>query len=424
MTTVWDRRRWTMCALLFTAATINYLDRQVLAILSATADFARVTGFGSVEYGYANAVFQTAYALGLPLVGRLVDRFGTRRGFMVVMGGWSLAAMAHALARGPSGFYAARFALGLGEAGNFPTAIKTVAEWFPRRERALATGLLNAGTSAGALAAPLLVPWLYLRWGWRGAFIATGLVGFAWLVAWALLTRRAPPPAGERDADAGPRAGGHQEWSWGRVLSQRQTWALALGKFLTDPIWFFYLAWLPRFLRDTQGIRIDTLGLPLATIYLLSDVGSVAGGWLAAVLMRRGWPVARTRARLMLLFALMQLPVALSATSGSLWRLVVMVGLATAAHQAWSANLFSLAADHFPLAAVGRVVGFAGMAGSLGAVLLQAAAGHLVEGAGGYRALLLLAGTVYLGAWGVMRALGAFTAGAVSPPATPPPGHR
>jgi MFS transporter, ACS family, hexuronate transporter len=415
-----------MCALLFAAATINYLDRQVLAILSATADFARVTGFGSVEYGYANSVFQAAYALGLPLAGRLVDRWGTRRGFLAVMGAWSLAAMAHALARGPLGFFTARFALGVGEAGNFPTAIKTVAEWFPRRERALATGLFNAGTSAGAFIAPLLVPWLYLRWGWRAAFIATGLVGFAWLVAWALLTRRPPPAPAEAEAEVDAATGAAPApWSWRRLLSRRETWALALGKFLTDPIWWFYLAWLPRFLRDTQGIRIDTLGAPLATIYLISDAGSVAGGWLAAVLMRRGWPAGRARARLMLLFALMQLPVALSASSGSLWRLVVMVGLALAAHQAWSANLFSIASDHFPPAAVGRVVGFAGMAGSLGGVLLHALAGHLVDGPAGYRALLLLAGTVYLLAWALLRALGALGGpAAVSPRAAPPPDRR
>jgi MFS transporter, ACS family, hexuronate transporter len=404
-TPVWDRPRFVICGLLFAAATINYLDRQVLAILAATPEFRQLTGFGSIEYGYANALFQAAYALGLPLAGRLVDRVGTRLGFLLVLGGWSLAAMAHALARGPAGFYLARVALGLGESGNFPAAIKTVAEWFPQRERALATGLFNAGTSVGALAAPLLVPWIYLTFGWRAAFLATGLVGLLWLLAFAAATRRRPGGPITGGASRGDPEPPAAAISWRRLLGLRETWALALAKFLTDPIWFFYLAWLPRFLAETQGIRLDTLGPPLAAIYLLSDVGSVGGGWLAARLMRAGWSTTRTRRSLMLIFALLQLPLALRTELPTLPGIVLMVGVATAAHQAWSANLFSLASDLFPRSAVGRVVGLAGMAGSLGGILLAAAAGHVVESAAGYRPLFAIAGTSYLLAWIVLRLL-------------------
>jgi ACS family hexuronate transporter-like MFS transporter len=376
--------------LLFLAAAINYLDRQVLAILSALPGFRGETGFGAIEYGYANAGFQAAYAVALPLVGRLIDRLGTRRGFLVVMGGWSLASLAHALARGPGGFMVARVALGAGEAGNFPAAIKTVAERFPARDRALATGIFNAGTSLGAVVAPLLIPFVYESFGWRACFLGTGLCAGAWIVAWSRLPPSSPSPPPQ--ASLAPTVGS--------LLRDPQVRALAAAKFLTDPVWWFYLAWLPRFFVATQttpSASVGTLGLPLAIVYVLSDLGSVGGGAACALLVRRGWPVLRARRVVMLAAALAVLPMAL-APPHQLWPLVLLTGCATAAHQAWSANLFSLMSDRFPPSAVGRVVGIAGAAGSAGGILLAVVAGHVVAG-DSFRPLFIAAATVYLLAW-------------------------
>ena len=387
--------RWLVCGLLLAAATLNYVDRQVLAILSSLPEFRSITGFGPVEYGYAHALFQLAYAVGLPLSGLLVDRLGTRRGYALIMAAWSLADLAHALARGAGGFFAARFALGISEAGNFPAAVKAIAEHHPPEERAFVTGIFNAGTSLGALAAPLLVPWLYLQFGWRGPFVLTGLVGFVWIAAWA----RAGAGSLAAPRPAGPAVG------WPDLLRDRRTWAIALGKMLTDPIWFFYLAWMPTFLAAKHGIHIGTIGLPLATIYLVSDAGSVGGGWAAGRLMRWGLSVAAARRAVMLVAALLVVPVVVAGDVSSLWGVVALVGLATAAHQAWSSNLFSLASDLFPGGAVGRVVGLAGMAGSLSAAAFAAVVGHMVSDGGGYRILFAIAASAYLVAWVVVRAL-------------------
>jgi MFS transporter, ACS family, hexuronate transporter len=388
--------RWMVCGLLLAAATLNYVDRQVLAILSSLPEFRSITGFGPIEYGYSHALFQLAYAVGLPLAGVLVDRLGTRWGYVLIMAAWSVADLAHALARGAGGFFAARFALGLGEAGNFPAAVKAIAEHHPPQERAFVTGIFNAGTSLGALAAPLLVPWLYFQFGWRGPFVLTGLVGFVWIAAWARTGAGSP---------AAPRRATGQLVRWRDLLRDRRTWAIALGKMLTDPIWFFYLAWLPSFLAARHGIDIRTVGPPLATIYLLSDAGSVGGGWIAGRLMRWGLPIARARSVVMLGAALLAVPVVMAGDVSRLWAVVALVGLATAAHQAWSSNLFSLASDLFPGGAVGRVVGLAGMAGSLSAAVFAAVVGHLVSGGGGYRILFALAASAYLVAWLVLRTL-------------------
>jgi ACS family hexuronate transporter-like MFS transporter len=388
--------RWVVCGLLLAAATLNYVDRQVLAILSALPEFRTITGFGPVEYGYAQALFQLAYAAGLPLSGLLVDRLGTRRGYALIMAAWSLADLAHALARGAGGLFAARFALGIGEAGNIPAAVKSIAEHHRPEERAFVTGIFNAGTSLGALAAPLLVPWLYLQLGWRGPFMVTGLLGFIWIAAWLRAGARFAPPAQSATAPA---------VSWGDLLRDRRTWAIALGKLLTDPIWFFYLAWMPSFLAARHGIDIRTIGLPLATIYLMSDVGSVGGGWAAGRLIRWGLSVAAARRTVMLVAALLVVPVVVGGDISNVWGVVALVGLATAAHQAWSSNLLSLASDLFPSAVVGRVVGVAGMAGSLGAAVYTAVVGHVVSGSGGYRVLFAIAASAYLIAWVVVRAL-------------------
>jgi ACS family hexuronate transporter-like MFS transporter len=405
-----DRYRWLIAGLLVLATIINYVDRQVLAILSSSLEFQRITGFGPVEYGYANALFNAAYALALPLTGLLADRLGTRLGFLLVMGLWSAADMAHALARGPASFFAARFALGLGEAGCFPTGVKAIAEWFPQRERALATGAFNAGASVGAILAPLTIPLIYAHLGWRWAFVLTGLVGLVWMVAWAAL---AGPPRGHRRVSAAElrhiegdtAARPSPAIGWAALLRRRETWAIVAGKGLADPIWFFYLFWMPRLFATRFDVRIGTIGLPLALIYLMSDVGAIGGGWWAGHLIARGQGVRRARRTVMLVAALAALPALAGAQVREAWILVLLVGLATAAHQAWSSNLFALAADLFPPGAVGRVVGLAGAAGSLGAMVINGITGHVVARTGGYQPLFVWAALAYLVAWGLVQLL-------------------
>ena len=306
------RYRWVICALLFFATTINYIDRQVLGILAP--DLQRSIGWSEVEYGRIVTAFQFAYALGLLVAGRLLDLFGTRLGFAVAIVLWSLAAMGHALARNALGFSVARFALGLGEAANFPAAIKTVAEWFPKRERAFATGIFNAGSNIGAVVAPAVVPWIALTWGWQWAFILTGAIGFAWLVRLALALsgpRRgtsgsAPPSSPSSGATLRSR---RRPVAWSRLMGYRQTWAFAIGKFMTDPIWWFYLFWLPKFFNERHGLSLAKLGPPLIAIYLIADVGSIGGGWLSSFLIKRGWSINAARKTAMLVCALCVVPI-------------------------------------------------------------------------------------------------------------------
>ncbi|OLE57445.1 MAG: hypothetical protein AUG74_18130 [Bacteroidetes bacterium 13_1_20CM_4_60_6] len=341
------RVRWVVCALLFAATTINYVDRQVLGILAP--DLQRSLGWSEVQYGYIVTAFQAAYALGLLFVGRLMDRFGSRLGYAVAVAFWSVAAMAHALARSALGFGVARFALGLGESGNFPVAIKTVAEWFPKRDRAFATGLLNSGTNIGAIVAPLVVPPLALAFGWQWAFVATGALGLGWLALWLRVYR--PPASHPRVSPAElayihrdpAEPGGDGDIRWAQLLVHRQTWAVAVGKLLTDPVWWFYLYWLPKFLNEHHGLTLAKMGLPLVTVYLLSDAGSIAGGWLSSSLLRRGWSVNAARKTTLLVCAIAVTPIAFASQVTNLWGAVGLVGLAAAAHQGWSANMFTLA---------------------------------------------------------------------------------
>ncbi len=390
--------RWVVCALLFFATTINYVDRFVLGVLAP--ELQHEIGWTDTQYGDINAAFSTAYAVGFIVMGRFIDRVGTRLGYAFALIVWSLAAAGHAFARTPFGFGVARAFLGLGEAGNFPAAVKTIAEWFPKRERALATGIFNSGSNVGAILAPLIVPILALRYGWQWAFLATGLLGLLWVFFWLPLYDHPDRVARVSDAERawihGDPPDPGRAFSWRELLPYRQTWAVALGKFLTDPIWWFYLFWSAKFLSDRFGVDLKHIGPPLITIYLLADVGSIGGGWLSSRLLARGWSTSASRKIAMTVCALCVVPVALAPLVSNMWLAVFLIGLAAAAHQGFSANMYTLASDMFPRRAVGSVIGIAGTAGAVGGILMQAASGRIRDATGSYLAMFVLAGTVYL----------------------------
>ncbi len=395
--------RWIICALLFFAATVNYADRQVIGILKPTLQ--SQLHWSETDYGNIIAAFQLAYALGYLLVGRLMDRIGSYRGFSLAVVFWSLAEMAHAFACSVLGFGVARSALGLGEGGSFPASMKTVAEWFPENERALATGIFNAGTNIGAVVAPLTVPWITIRYGWRWAFLATGAVGFLWVVLWLVVYRSAEKHV-TRGESAHPPAEPREpvrSASWATLLTRRQVWAVAIGKFLTDPVWFIYLFWIPDFLNKTRGLGLLNLGLPLVVIYLASDIGSVGGGWLSGALIRRGWSVITARKTAMLVCACGVLPILFAVHASSLWTAVGVVGLAAACHQGWSANIYTLVSDMFPGQEVGSVVGIAGMAGAGGSMLIAEVVGYILQTTASYYSIFAIASCTYLVALAVIH---------------------
>ena len=402
------RYRWVICALLFFATTINYVDRQVLGFLAP--DLQRSIGWNETEYGFIVTAFQAAYAVSLLLVGRLMDWLGTRRGFSLAIAIWSLAAMGHALARSVVGFAVARFALGLGEGGNFPAAVKTVAEWFPKKERALATGIFNAGSNLGPILVPLTVPWIVSHYGWQGAFIITGALGFLWLIFWLPVYR---PP--EQHPRLSPQELAHiksdpaepsAKVSWARLIPHKQTWAFAIGKFMTDPIWWFYLYWLAMFLDKNYGITMATLSLPVIVVYLTADVGSIGGGWLSSTLIKRGWSVNAGRKTAMLVCALCVVPVVFASLASNMWVAVGLISLAAAAHQGWSANIFTMASDMFPRRVVGSVVGIGGMAGAVGGMLFASATGYVLQLTNSnYIPIFIVCGSVYLIALAVIHLL-------------------
>src|SRR5215204_2379459 len=421
-------RRWLICALLFFAATINYVDRQVIGILKPTlqAEF----GWTEVAYGWIIFSFQTAYAIGLLLVGRLMDRVGTKIGFALSIVVWSVAAIGHAFAIGIGvatfgiaagimtafgydaatsflsasvlGFIIARFVLGLGEAGNFPASIKTVSEWFPKKERALATGIFNSGTNIGALATPLLVPLIVVAWGWYEAFVITGALGFIWLIFWWLLYKRPEDDKKlsktELDYIQSDPAEPTTRVPWARLLPHRQTWAFAVGKFMTDPIWWVYLFWLPDFLHKRHGLSLKDFGLPLVVVYLLADIGSIGGGWLSSSLIKRGWTINAGRKLAMLICALAVVPIVFAAQTTNVWIAVVLIGVAAAAHQGWSCNLFTTTSDMFPRYAVGSVVGIGGMAGAIGGMMIARLVGEILDRTQSYVPIFIIAASAYLAA--------------------------
>ena len=414
--------RWTICALVFFATTINYLDRAVISLLKS--DLSREFSWNDGDYANIEIAFKIAYAIGLLGAGRLIDKLGTKLGYFLATLLWSVAAVGHAAVKGTLGFIVARSALGLTEAGNFPAAIKTVAEWFPKKERALATGIFNSGTNIGAIVAPLTVPFIAVTWGWQWAFIITGSLGFIWVVLW-MMYYEVPAKAKKlskpefdyihSDLEDVPSAQDTTKVSWFSLLGFKQTWAFVIGKFLTDPIWWFYLFWLPDFLESEYGIKGTALAIPVASVYLLSTIGSVAGGYLPLSLIRKNWEVFKARKTSMLVYAFLVIPIVFAQILGqaSMWLAVLVIGLAAAAHQAWSANIFTTVSDMFPKKAVGSVTGIGGMFGSIGGIFLSLfvqkqlfvhyrAIGEIETA---YYIMFIICGSAYLLAWGIMHLL-------------------
>ncbi len=394
-----SRLRWYICGLLFFATTINYVDRQVLGLLKPVLE--KELGWREADYGWIVFAFQLAYALTMPVAGRLIDWIGTRLGYALAVSLWSVAAMAHSLARSATGFGIARFGLGLSESANFPAAIRTVADWFPQRERALATGIFNSGANIGAILAPLMVPFLALHYGWRSAFLVTGGMGLAWVVAWWWFLN------GRARTNVSAPAGDAARLSTAQLLASRETWAFIAGRMLADPAWWFYLFWLPGFLNRVYGLDLAHLGLPIVVVYQCSTVGSIGGGWITAALLKRGWAQSRARNAAMLTCAIAVLPVMLIGTGrASMWESVLLVGLATAAHQGFSANLYTLASDLFPRGDVGSVVGLGGLGGAGSGMLVAPLVGYWLDWShGAYGPLFVIAGSVYLVAFMVIRGL-------------------
>jgi ACS family hexuronate transporter-like MFS transporter len=409
--------RWTVVALLFFATTINYLDRQVIGLLKPTLE--KTFSWSEADYGNIVMAFSTAYALGLLFFGRLVDWIGTKTGYAISIIAWSLAAVGHAFARSTFGFGVARAALGLGESGNFPVAIKAVTEWFPQKERALATGIFNSGANIGAVAAPVMVPWILGIWDWQAAFLATGAIGFIWLIFWQIYyevpARQAKLSGPEFEyihSGEAETPENEKPVKWLDLFRIRQTWAFFFGKFLTDPIWWFFLFWLPSYFSTTFQINLKKPSLELAFIYTATSIGSIGGGYLSGYFMRMGWTAFRARKMAMLIFACCAVPVFFAQYATNVWTAIGLISLAAAAHQAWSANIYTTASDVFPKKTVSSIIGIGGMAGATGGIIFPFIVGHLLDyykTAGninlGYNLLFSICSCMYLLAWGVMHFL-------------------
>lgn len=401
------RRRWGVVALLFAATAINYIDRQMIGVLKPTL----AADFHWSESDFAGIVFwfQVAYAIGYLSFGKVVDALGARLGYTVAIVIWTVSHMAHGFATGLVSFAVARFGLGLGESGNFPAGIRAVTDWFPQRERALAIGVFNAGANVGAIITPLLVPLLVLWFDWRMAFFVTGFFGVAWLAAWWLLYRHPREHARVGEAElawiAQDPADPVEPIGWARLLVVKETWAYALGKFLVDPIWWFFLFWLPGYLFTRYDLDLKTFGLPLAAIYLISDLGSIAGGWLSSRLIRAGRTPNVARKVTMLICAVCVTPIWFVQGVDSMWAAVGIIGLATAAHQAFSANLYTLPSDVFPRGAVGSVVGIGGTVGAFGGMGMALFAGYILDATHSYHVLFAICASAYLVALAVIHLL-------------------
>lgn len=437
--------RWTICALLFFATTVNYLDRQVLSLLQPRLE--EIFGWTNTDYANITAVFQFAYAISMLFAGRIIDKLGTKWGYGWAIIIWSIGAMIHALAIpiGESlvailgfvglsafsvsvvGFMFSRAVLAFGEAGNFPAAIKATAEYFPKKERSLATGIFNSGANIGAVLAPLTIPWIYSHLGWEAAFIIVGGVGFVWLILWFIFyespekQKRLSPEelAYINDDDEAQEIVKEplkpaEKVSWFKLLGYRQTWSFTFGKFMTDGVWWFFLFWLPAFLKAQYDIIDEGVMLPLAVLYTMSMIGSVWGGWLPMFFIRKGYLVYDGRMRAMFIIALFPLVVLAAQPFGHIshWVPVLLIGVGAAAHQAWSANIFTTVSDMFPKKAIGSVVGIGGMAGGIGGVVMSKLGGALFDHykalghiQTGYTIMFTICALAYLIAWAIMKFL-------------------
>lgn len=407
--------RWRVVALLFCATTINYLDRQVLGLLKPTleADF----GWTESDFSHIVMAFQAAYAFSLIGFGAIIDKIGTKIGYVISVVVWSIAAMLHAVATGTFSFGFMRAILGLGEAGNFPVAIKATAEWFPKKERALATGIFNSGANIGAVVAPIMVPWILGAYGWQEAFLITGALGFVWLIFWwryyELPAKQSRVNKAEYDyihSDNEADTSKEAPIKWLQLFKIRQTWAFVFGKMLTDPIWWFFLYWLPSYFAEAFKLNLSKPSPELVIVYTATTVGSIGGGYLSGYFIKKGWPVFRARKTSMLIFAFLVMPIMAAQYTTNIWQAVVLISLAAAAHQAWSANIFTTASDMFPKKAVSSVVGIGGMAGSVGGILFPLLVGIILDNykaagniGGGYNVIFIICGFAYLLAWGVMH---------------------
>jgi MFS transporter, ACS family, hexuronate transporter len=382
-----DSFRWIVCALLFAATAINYMDRQVLGIL--VLPLQRELGWTEAQYGLIIGGFQITFALGLLVSGPLIDVIGTRLGYTLALTVCSIAAVAHGFVRSVRGFAGARLLLGFGESGNFPAAVKATAEWFPVGERAFAVGLFNSGSTVGAIIAPLIVPWIALHLGWRSTFILIGLLGFIWIPTWLILYRRPAPQQeyGSEQKRAVPIR---------KLLAHHETWVFLLGRAATEPVWWFYLYWAPKFLHESRGLTLRNVGLPLMIMYAMANLGGLFGGWLSSSLLKRGWSVNAARKIAVLVCAMLVVPVAFDSRAHQVWLAVCILGLAMAGHQGWASNLFAMLSDIFPQHAVASITGFTGMGAAVAGAFAAAITGLILQRTGSYQPILVWASVSYL----------------------------
>lgn len=421
MNTKMTNYRWTVVALLFFATTINYLDRNVIGILKPTLE--QVFSWNEKDYSKIVMAFTASYALGMFIFGRIIDKIGSKLGYTIIIIVWSIAAILHAGVRSTLGFIGVRSLLGIGESGNFPAAIKAVAEWFPKKERALAAGIFNSGANIGAMIVPIVVPILLSLYGWQMAFVATGAIGFIWLIFWVLLYQIPSKHKKVNQAEldhissdiASPsdiQTNQQPPISWGKLFTLKQTWVFIVGKFMTDPVWYFFLFWLPSYFSTTYNLSLSKPSIPLVVVYTMTTIGSIGGGWLSSYMIKKGFPIFRARKTTLLIVGLLVFPIFLVKYATNLWVVVAFISVAAAAHQAWSANIYSVATDMFKNKDVSSVIGIGGMAGSVGGILFPLLIGEILEKAKiagditvGYNLIFGICSVAYLTAWTIIHFL-------------------